>query len=63
VAADGESSNQGESLAWTTNGANWVVLDQVPPITGNTYPTVTNTGTTFTETGVAGRSARTSSDR
>jgi len=54
VAADGESTNQGESLAWTTNGGNWVVLDQVPPITGNTYPTVTNTGTTFNETGVGG---------
>jgi uncharacterized repeat protein (TIGR01451 family) len=54
VAADGESTNQGESLAWTTNGANWVVLDQVPPISGNLYPTITNTGTTFTETGVAG---------
>lgn len=54
VAADGESTNQGESLAWTTNGANWLLLDQVPPITGNTYPTVTNGGTTFTETGVAG---------
>jgi len=54
VAADGESTNQNESLAWTTNGTNWVVLDQVPPITGNLYPTITNTGTTFTETGVAG---------
>lgn len=54
VAADGESTNQGESLAWTTNGGIWGVLDQVPPIAGNTYPTVTNTGTTFTETGVAG---------
>ena len=54
VAADGESTNQTESLAWTTNGGNWTLLDQVPPITGNTYPTVTNTGTTFTETGVAG---------
>jgi uncharacterized repeat protein (TIGR01451 family) len=54
VAADGESTNQNESLAWTTNGGNWIVLDQVPPITGNTYPAVSNTGTTFTETGVAG---------
>jgi uncharacterized repeat protein (TIGR01451 family) len=54
VAADGESTNNAESLAWTTNGANWVVLDQVPPISGNLYPTVTNTGTVFTETGVAG---------
>jgi hypothetical protein len=54
VAADGESTNNGESLAWTTNGSNWVVLDQVPPISGALYPTVTNTGTIFTETGVAG---------
>jgi uncharacterized repeat protein (TIGR01451 family) len=54
VGADGESTNQNESLAWTTNGGNWTLLDKVPPITGNTYPTVTNTGTTFTETGVAG---------
>ncbi len=54
VAADGESTNQGESLSFTTNGGNWVVLDQVPPISGNTYPTISNTGPTFTETGVAG---------
>jgi uncharacterized repeat protein (TIGR01451 family) len=55
VAADGESTNQSESLAFTTDGGNWTVLDQVPPITGNLYPTVVNAGTTFTETGVAGR--------
>ncbi len=55
VAADGESTNQNESLTFTTNGANWTVLDQVPPITGNTYPTITNTGTTFKETGAAGQ--------
>jgi uncharacterized repeat protein (TIGR01451 family) len=55
VAADGESTNGGESLAFTTNGANWTVLDQVPPISGATYPTISNTGATFTETGVAGR--------
>ena len=55
VAADGESTNGGESLAFTTNGANWTLLDQVPPITGNLYPTISNTGATFTETGVAGR--------
>jgi uncharacterized repeat protein (TIGR01451 family) len=54
VAADGESTNNGESLSFTTTGANWTVLDQVPPISGNTYPTTTNTGTTFTETGVGG---------
>ena len=54
VAADGESTNQGESLGFTTNGAAWTVLDQVPPISGSAYPTTTNTGATFTETGVAG---------
>jgi uncharacterized repeat protein (TIGR01451 family) len=55
VAADGESTNGGESLAFTTNGANWAVLDQVPPISGSNYPTISNTGATFTETGVAGK--------
>jgi uncharacterized repeat protein (TIGR01451 family) len=55
VAADGESTNQGESLAWTTNGGNWLTLDQVTPVGGGAlYPTITNTGTTFTENGVAG---------
>jgi hypothetical protein len=54
VAADGESTNQSESLAFTTNGGSWTVLDKVPPISGSTYPTTSNTGTTFTETGVAG---------
>lgn len=54
VAADGESTNGGESLAFTTNGSSWVVLDQVPPISGAKYPTVVNGGATFTETGVAG---------
>jgi hypothetical protein len=46
VAADGESTNQGESLSFTTNAANWVVLDKVPPISGSLYPTIANTGTT-----------------
>lgn len=54
VAADAESTNQGEALSFTTNGGNWTVLDQVPPISGNTYPSTTNTGTTFTETGANG---------
>lgn len=54
VAGDGESTNGGESLAFTTNGGNWTVLDKVPPISGALYPSTTNTGTTFTETGVAG---------
>lgn len=54
VAADAESTNNGESLSFTTNGGGWTVLDQVNPISGNLYPTTTNTGATFTETGVAG---------
>ncbi len=54
VAADGESTNSGESVAFTTNGANWTILDKVPPISGSLYPTIANTGTTFTETGAAG---------
>jgi len=54
VAADGESTNSGESLAFTTTGANWTILDKVPPISGSLYPTISNTGTTFTETGIAG---------
>lgn len=54
VAADAESTNGGESLGFTTNGGNWIVLDQVPPISGNIYPTTNNSGSTFTETGVGG---------
>jgi Domain of unknown function DUF11 len=54
VIADAESSNNGESLTYTTNGANWTVVDQVDPISGTIYPTINNAGTTFTETGVAG---------
>ena len=54
VAADAESTNQGESLAFTTNGTNWLQVSQVPPITGNTYPTLTVAGTVATEKGVAG---------
>ena len=54
VAADGESTNNGESLAFTTDGSSWTVLDQVPPISGNKYPSVVNGGATFTETGASG---------
>jgi Surface adhesin CshA non-repetitive domain 2 len=55
VAADAESTNNGESLAFTTNGTGWTILDQVDPISGTLYPTIAGTGTaTFTETGVAG---------
>ncbi len=55
VAADAESTNSGENLQFVTNGSGWQVLDQVNPISGSTYPTITGTGTnTFTETGVGG---------
>lgn len=55
VVADAESSNNGESLVYSTNGAPWTLLDIVPPITGNLYPTISGTGTgTFTVTGVPG---------
>ncbi len=55
VAADAESTNDGENLQFVTNGSGWQILDQVNPISGNLYPTITGTGTsTFTETGVAG---------
>lgn len=54
VAADAESTNTSESLSFTTNGGSWTLLDSVPAITGNSYPTMTNSGTTFTETGTDG---------
>jgi uncharacterized repeat protein (TIGR01451 family) len=55
VAADAESTNQGENLQFVTNGSGWTILDQVSPISGNLYPTISGTGTnTFTETGVSG---------
>ena len=55
VVADAESSNNGESLTFVTNGGVWTLEDQVPPISGSTYPTASGTGTaTFTTTGVAG---------
>lgn len=55
VAADAESTNSGENLQFVTNGSGWQILDQVNPISGSTYPTISGTGTnTFTETGVGG---------
>ena len=39
VAADGESTNQGESLSFQTNGQPWTLLDQVGPISGSTSAT------------------------
>jgi hypothetical protein len=55
VAADAESTNNGESLSFNTNGGGWTVLDAVDPISGTLFPTSAGAGTaTFTETGVAG---------
>ncbi len=55
VIADGESTNNGESLTFTTNGGAWTLDDKVNPISGAIFPTTSGTGTaTFTETGVAG---------
>src|SRR5277367_1223255 len=53
IAADGESSNQQEKLAFTTNGQAWTQVAQIPY--GTHYPAVAGVGTaTVTETGVAG---------
>lgn len=55
VAADAESSNNGESLSFQSNGGGWVLLDQAGPISGSLYPSISGTGTqTVTVTGVAG---------
>jgi uncharacterized repeat protein (TIGR01451 family) len=55
VAADAESTNESENLQFVTNGSGWQILDQVNPISGNTYPPISGTGmSTFTQTGVAG---------
>jgi uncharacterized repeat protein (TIGR01451 family) len=55
VAADAESTNNGENLQFVTNGSGWTILDQVNPISGNLYPAISGAGTnTFTQTGVAG---------
>jgi hypothetical protein len=55
VAADAESTNQGESLSFETNGGGWVLLDQVDPISGTLYPTTSGLGTSiFSESGTAG---------
>jgi uncharacterized repeat protein (TIGR01451 family) len=52
VAADAESTDNSESLSFTTNGGTWSILDQVNPISGSQYPPVSGVGTTtFTENG------------
>lgn len=53
VAADGESTNGGESLSFTTNGQAWTLMSQIP--NGSQYPTLSGVGTsTVTETGING---------
>ena len=55
VTADAESSNEGESLRFQTNGGNWVELDQVGPTSGSNYPTISGVGTnSVLTTGVGG---------
>jgi hypothetical protein len=55
VVADGESTNNGESLTYTTNGSAWTVIDQVNPISGSLYPTSVGAGTsTYSNGGIAG---------
>jgi uncharacterized repeat protein (TIGR01451 family) len=53
VAADGESSNQNESLSFTSNGLPWSLVATITQ--GGVLPTLNGVGTgTVTETGVAG---------
>lgn len=53
VAADGESSNGGESLVFTTDGNPWTLLAEIEY--GTAYPTLQGVGTnTVTVTGVDG---------
>ena len=53
VAADGESTNQGEKLIFTTNGQPWTQIAQIPY--GTQFPSVSGLATsTVTETGVSG---------
>lgn len=56
IAADGESTNNGESLSFTTNKGAWQQLAQVA--NGSYFPTVSGVNTTtVTETGTQGGSA------
>jgi uncharacterized repeat protein (TIGR01451 family) len=53
IAADGESTNQGEKLIFTTNGQAWSQVAKIPY--GPQSPAVTGVGTaTVTESGVSG---------
>lgn len=47
VAADAESTDNAESIQYTTNGSGWATLDQVDPISGSQYPLLTGTGTSI----------------
>ena len=52
VVADAESTDNSETLRYTTNGSNWELLDSVPPISGSQMPPFTGIGTnTFQESG------------
>lgn len=54
VAADAESSNDGESLRFQTNGGAWTLLDRAGPTSGNTYPTISGVGTQTVNVGGVG---------
>jgi uncharacterized repeat protein (TIGR01451 family) len=55
VVADAESTNNTESLVFTTDGGTWQLVDQVPPTTGSTYPSASPFGlSTFTTSGAVG---------
>lgn len=55
VAADAESTNNGENLNFTTNGNAWTLLASMAYSGSTTFPTLSGVGTaTVTETGVAG---------
>jgi uncharacterized repeat protein (TIGR01451 family) len=53
VAADAESTNGGESLSFTTSGGAWALMQNVPPISGGTYPTLAGVGTATVKEGGA----------
>jgi fimbrial isopeptide formation D2 family protein/uncharacterized repeat protein (TIGR01451 family) len=55
VAADAESTNNGENLSFTTNGSAWTLLASMAYTGSTTFPTLAGVGTaTVTETGVTG---------
>jgi uncharacterized repeat protein (TIGR01451 family) len=46
VVADAESTDNAEALQMVTNGSNWILLDDVPPISGSQYPVLSGIGST-----------------